>query len=253
MGTLDAIRNAGETDLERRLENLDRRHRALLRTEIERAGRVQDVPQAVWDQIQRDIEEETTAAIMLLILAADEWTTDEIAGLDVTTTTRTRRQDATYSLAAARHTMGTAAATTETLRDRLARKIEDAKATGPGDVGTLTGEGIEAALDDVMTDARRKGIATDMTTSSLSLGQRGAKVRTAGDDGATEDGDGQKVTIGLRWNTEQDNRVCPRCSPLEGTTEEVWGLIFPDGPGPDAHPNCRCSLSPVAVVTAEES
>lgn len=251
--TLDAIRNAGEANLERRLEKLDRRHRALLRAEIERAGRVQDVPQAVWDQIRRDIEEETAAAILLLILAADEWTTDEISGLDIATSSRTRRVDATYSVAAARQTMTTAAATTDTLRDRLARKVEDSIVTGPGAVGELTPGGIDTALDDVLTAERRKGIATDMTTSSLSTGQRGGKQRTAGDDGAAETGDGQKVKVELRWNTEQDNRVCPRCSPLEGTYEDVWGLVFPDGPGPEAHPNCRCSLSPVAIVTGQES
>lgn len=238
LSTLDAIRNAGEADLERRLEKLDRRHRALLRVEIERAGRVQDVPQAVWDQIQRDIEEETTAAILLLILAADEWTTDAIGDLDIETSSRTLRQDSVYSLAAARQTMTTAAETIETLRDRLARKIEDAKATGPGAVGELTTEGIDGAIDEVLTTERRKGIATDMTTGSLSLGQRGGKARTAGDDGAAETTDGQRVRVELRWVTERDNRVCPRCSPLDGTYEDVWGLVFPNGPGPEAHPNC---------------
>lgn len=42
------------------------------------------------------------------------------------------------------------------------------------------------------------------------------------------------------WHTEQDNRVCPRCAPLNGRPEGNWGE-FPLGP--PAHVNCRCFLT----------
>lgn len=42
------------------------------------------------------------------------------------------------------------------------------------------------------------------------------------------------------WRTQKDERVCPICSPLDGTNQRVWGERFPAGP--PSHPNCRCFL-----------
>lgn len=47
-----------------------------------------------------------------------------------------------------------------------------------------------------------------------------------------------QVQVEERWFTQQDERVCPICGPLHGTTRETWGTRFPDGP--PAHPRCRC-------------
>lgn len=237
MPTLDALRAASETNLERALAKLDRQHRAILRAAIEKYGRVQDIPQAVWDEMQRDTERATIGAIILLMHAADEWTTDQIVRQGVAVG---RAGAVDYTLDAARRSQEMAAGTISTIRNRLARKVEDAALTGPGNTGELTGDGIEQALDDVLTPARRKTIATDQTTGGFSTGQQGAAGRAEdaiGNDGAAA-GLGQKVTIALLWRTENDNLVCPRCSPLEGKPEEVWSLVFPEGPGPDAHPNC---------------
>ena len=244
MPTLDDLRARGEADLEQILVKLDNRHRARVHAAIERYGRVQDIPEGFWRELQFEIENEQVAAIMLLILAADEWTTDSMQrqGLD-----RIGRPDQRgAALDAARQVQTTAAQTIDTLRSRLSRKIEDAKASGPGDVGELTEDGIDEALDEVFTDERRKTIATDETTIALTKGQRAAGER--GDGASTEAG--QRVTVELIWQTEHDNRVCPRCAPLDGTTEEVWGKVFPDGPGPAAHPNCRCGLLPRVIVQA---
>lgn len=43
------------------------------------------------------------------------------------------------------------------------------------------------------------------------------------------------------WITALDDRVCAICGPLHGTTEEVWGKQFPEGPA--AHPFCRCRIA----------
>lgn len=48
-----------------------------------------------------------------------------------------------------------------------------------------------------------------------------------------------------RWNTNNDELVCPVCGPLNGA---VAGLDedFPDDiSGPPAHPRCRCWITPV--------
>lgn len=243
MPTLDDLRARGEAELEEILAKLDRKHRARVQAAIETYGRVQDIPESFWRELQFEIENEQVAAIMLLILAADEWTTDAMERQGISVGRGDGRQAA---LNAARQVQRTAAQTIDTLRNRLGRKIEDAKASGPGDVGELTEQGIDEALDDVFTAERRKTIATDETTIALTKGQREAGAR--GDGASTEAG--QSVTVELIWQTEHDNRVCPRCAPLEGTTEEVWGKVFPEGPGPEAHPNCRCGLLPRVIVQA---
>jgi hypothetical protein len=207
---------------------------------------VQDIPEIVWKEIQFDIENETAAAILLLIIAADDWTTTEIQGQGVRSRKLTSQQLGSYAMDAAERASDMAASTTNTLRDRLTRKVEDMRISGPGKVGNLTPTGIDKALDEVLTDQRRETLAVDQTTQGLSRGQMGARDRAGGDGASTTAG--QSVEIELYWVTERDDKVCPRCSPLHDKPESVWGRVFPSGPGSSAHPNCRCSLRPVVVV-----
>jgi hypothetical protein len=246
MLALDDIRAAGEADLEEKLERLDARHRETLRAALLQYGRVQDIPETVWERIEREMADETAAMLLLLMMSGDIWTTDEIRRGGVGISSLPSQVD--YMPIASARTAAMAAQTTDTLRNRLARRIEDAAISGPGKVGEVTPEGIDQALDDVLTKQRRETISIDQTTGSLSDGQRGAAERIGGDGARTDAG--QAVTIELIWRTERDDRVCPRCSPLEGSNEETWGRVFPNGPGPEAHPNCRCWLSPQVIVDA---
>lgn len=264
--TIDDIRDAGEKQLQAVLAKLDKRHRATLLAAVKRYGSVRAIPASVWDEIKRDTEENVVAALLLLMLAADEWTSEEFGGQGLDVRKASDRDVSIYSIKAARRAQRMADLTVETTRDRWARKFEDEALTGDGPVGSTTPEGNERSLDDVLDDARRKATAANETTGSISTGQIDAGRRAeeaaakeagrpgttptgtpAGDDGAQERPT-QRVKVELIWKTERDNRVCPRCSPLEGTNEDVWGLVFPEGPGEEAHPNCRCWLSPQVVV-----
>ena len=57
------------------------------------------------------------------------------------------------------------------------------------------------------------------------------------------------MVTGQRWNTAEDELVCPYCAPLDG--KEVGldsGFLSIGGVAvlnPPLHPNCRCTLSPV--------
>ena len=42
------------------------------------------------------------------------------------------------------------------------------------------------------------------------------------------------------WQTLEDERVCPICSPFNGRKADQWADQFPNGP--PGHPNCRCFL-----------
>lgn len=46
------------------------------------------------------------------------------------------------------------------------------------------------------------------------------------------------------WVTE--NKPCPICASLNGKSEEVWMVLFPNGP-PSPHPNCLLGDTPVVV------
>lgn len=240
MPTLDDLRVRGEAELGEILAKLDTRHKARVQAAIEQYSRVQDIPEGFWAELQREIEDEQAAAILLLMLAADEWTAGEIG-------VESQPDTAAYAVLAARQVQATAAQTVGTLRDRLARKIEDQRTAGPGPLGEITPGGVQQVVNDVFSDERRGTIAVDETTQAFSAGQLGARDRITGGDGAAEI-DGKFVTIDLIWGTEMDDRVCPRCRPLDGTTEDVWGKVFPNGPGPESHPNCRCFLRPRAAV-----
>jgi hypothetical protein len=265
MPTLDDLREKQEAVLEAYLASLSRRHREMLRDALRTHGSVANIPQSVWDTIEADMRDEQIALLLFLaIFAADQWTTEELERQGVSTTYPAMR-DASYDREARRRAREMAARTTRSIRDRLERKVQDAQISGPGEIGELTDRGIDEALDDVFKAKKKpaptpddpyaqretfehaEGIATDETTGGFSQGQRGAKQRIEGSDGASTTA-GQKVTLELYWVTERDDRVCPRCAPLHDKPESVWGRVFPNGPGPEAHPNCRCSLRPVVVV-----
>lgn len=245
MPTLDDLRTKAEAKLEKVLAKLDKRHRAQLKVAIQQYG--WDVPDSVWQSIQKDQEsEEVAAVILLLFTTGDEWTTAEIEAQGVKARGYSRREFTSYAFDAQRRTQQLAAARTVGLERRVVDKVSDAMLRGQ--VGKLSDAEIDSALDEVFAEHKRKTVATDETTAGFSRGQRGAAERAG--DGATT-ADGKKMTVALIWKTEADNLVCARCSPLEGQPEEVWGRVFPQGPGPECHPNCRCSLEVRTVPYVE--
>lgn len=262
MPTLDEIRDDAERSLAAVLAKLDAQHRDMLLDAIEKYGRVQDIPEDVWREIIKRTEDELVVMLLPVMILADSWTTKEIQRQQPRLPTQRPPSLAGYAMDAARRASEVAAQTTDTTRTRLGRAIEDSRLAAGGDagpLGELTRDGIRQAIDDVLNDDRRRTIAANETTGAMTTGQRGAADRVAGSDGATTAGgdgattaDGKNVRLRMLWQTESDNRVCPRCRPLHDSPEEVWGKVFPNGPGQDAHPNCRCWLKPVVELPQEE-
>jgi len=58
-----------------------------------------------------------------------------------------------------------------------------------------------------------------------------------------------------RWETAQDERVCPTCGPLDGVEADMFEPFSVNGKqiwAPGIHPNCRCSVSimyPAQVIS----
>ncbi len=251
MPTLDDLREKAETNLQKVLAKLDKRHQALLRDAIKEYG--WNVPDIVWQKIRADQEnDELAAAILLVLTSSDEWTTAEINQQGVASRGYSRREYMNYAFDAQRRTRVLADGTVDTLRNRVARKMQDEALSSRGKLGELTDEGIDETLAGIFTDQRRKTISIDQTTGGFTSGQRAAAERAETGGDGSEAGFGGQFTIALLWRTERDNLVCPRCAPLEGQPEELWSLVFPEGPGEEAHPNCRCWLEPTVVPVKDD-
>lgn len=83
-------------------------------------------------------------------------------------------------------------------------------------------------------DARRaRTIAVTEVTRAYAQGNQAAWARS-------------KVIDAKRWNTANDELVCPICGPLNGRIVPLSGTF--DGiDNPPAHPNCRCWITPVVM------
>lgn len=241
MTDLDEIRRNGEEEIAAILATLDERHQRLLRDALRRYGSVENIPLSVWGKIQEETESELATVALYLMLLGGGYTNWELQSQGGRTAQPNLGR---MGLLAARQATNAAVNSGAILMKRITYALEQARLDqNLGNVGDLTQEGIDKALQDALDEARRKQMAIDQTTEAITTGQREA----AGGAGTTNDA-GQRVTVEMRWQTEGDNRVCPRCSPLHETPEEVWSKVFYDGPGVSAHPNCRCFLRAVVVV-----
>jgi HK97 family phage portal protein len=94
--------------------------------------------------------------------------------------------------------------------------------------GQLAPTDAELLLAPLFGDVRAGMIATTEVTRALSQATEiyTKQLREAG----------HKIVV--RWLTEEDERVCDICGPLDHKLEDVWREVSPDGP--PAHVNCRC-------------
>lgn len=248
MPTLDQIRRAPERELRDALRQLDSDHRQLILEALDEYGHPRDIPEAIWERIRTEQEERLAAILLLLMVSGDDWTAQQLESQGVGI--RSARPDATYALQAARQAQIAAAQATDTLRNRIHRSVTDALASPRGGVGEISKTATRQAVNDVFTAARREQIEVTQSTRAVTTGQRGAEARLGGDGAALDTG--QAVEIEMRWRTRpylaKSGRSCEQCAALEGATEDVWGLVYPDGPGDEAHPHCNCYLEPVVVV-----
>ena len=56
-----------------------------------------------------------------------------------------------------------------------------------------------------------------------------------------------EVVEGKRWNTANDELVCPICGPLDGQEVKIGATFKGDIDNPPAHPRCRCWITPVVI------
>lgn len=169
--------------------------------------RGEEVPDAVYAEIEEDAQQRIAAILLILFLASAE-THGADPGIiepEALEFANTRGAEVAGQLVAntrARLSAPELAAAT------VSQRVEQAvMALGPERAATIA--------------------VTETTVATSAGGERGVA-----------------QTVGLRefdlWFTREDDRVCPRCGPLHAAKRSTWQLQYPAGP--PAHPNCRCYI-----------
>jgi SPP1 gp7 family putative phage head morphogenesis protein len=147
----------------------------------------------------------------------------------------------------------------KTLRDLYSRTYENLESISSDTAGVIREELTKgfAQGESPTKMARRinKRVKTIQRTRAETLA-RTETIRAASMGTLDEyDKAGVDVVSHAEWFTAQDDDVCPICRALDGrnftttemreTTFEMEGVSFPVNLIPPAHPNCRCSVTPV--------
>ena len=133
-------------------------------------------------------------------------------------------------------------------RERLVTLRRDLVIPKPGTTLPPAGDGGAALLDDLLGNAFGESRATTMavteTTATISGGEAGFRKAYLDYSG--------HLLLAI-WTTEEDDRVCPVCSPLHEKPQTEWPveILMLGTLGPPAHPNCRCWLE-YKLVTKEQ-
>lgn len=221
----DALGN----ELARRLRGVNRMTRDDIIQAMGNPPNPDRVPQRIWDQLERETEEEAASILFLIFLASANFHAfgkeagpnsrqGQIAGSQVDNLEGLGR---TFSAARAASVAQSVRRSAQARFATLRRRYQD-RPQAPRRMQ------ITVDAEVVVGEAAARSVAQTETTVAQSAGGE------AGIDLA-----GGKSLEDL-WITEADNRVCPVCSPLHRTKRATWKDTRPDGP--PAHPRCRCFI-----------
>jgi hypothetical protein len=221
-----------ETAFAKRVARLNQRHKAELRRLLGYPPDPSRVPESFWREVEREQQEELVAMLYLIFLASSLY--HGFGSLSPSAVPRERAahlESASRSYGADRSAT-VAASYAQTSRNRfdtLGRKIEQAQERGE----PLSRADLETSLESIFGAERAEGLAVSETTGAQSMG---------GESGIA-------ATFGLSpadiWVTHPEltkTGPCRICKPLHGLPRSVWGITFPDGPGPSVHPGCACTI-----------
>lgn len=198
-----------EAEYFRNLNQLSSRHRRELKALLGDSPDLGRVPQAFWQKVEKEREDEIAAILILLFLLAGDRMRQ---GTNATTS---EQQAETF---ARTHARRVSSSYTRHSIERLTTKLSEPEPPPTGQI-----------VDDVFSDERDENIVVTTTTEARQAGAEDA----VQEFNATSPDD--------TWVTEKDARVCPICRPLDGTKRDNWTRKFPSGP--PAHPRCRCEIS----------
>lgn len=113
----------------------------------------------------------------------------------------------------------------------------DSRLSGVLAQGIIEGRGVVSIAKDIRDNISGIGI----TRSRMLARTEVIRAHSEATLNSYEEAQIEGVDVESEFSTSQDNKVCPKCSELEGRTytlEEARGVI-------PVHPNCRCAWLPV--------
>jgi hypothetical protein len=238
MPTIEAYRAKTEAELTALLKRIGTRHQRTVLEAVNRYGSVAAVPDTVWEQLKRDIDEESAALAILLLMGvyqSEATTIDQQARrlaperepLPVDEITL-RRQADTPAKALGRQIANDFI---DGARERLAAAVDGEAARLNRLPARQAAAEVRQAVRDALGETRAEGIAITRTTQGISAAQGSA---------VSDVGRHYGLAIDQAWRTERDANVCPICDALDTRPSIEWVDKFPNGP--PAHPRCRCEL-----------
>lgn len=227
-----AKRGRAEDDLARALRKLNNEHSRRLVGLLGNPPDISRITEAHWLEIEREIDDVLRAELAaIFLLMADDALSGDSSFVRLQAETRIAREAEAWSRS---HGRAVAREMTTHTRQRLADAVVEARAplvTAPGGEPVAPEFNTDAIVDGVLSDARTLTAAITETTRATTH----ARLTAA----ALRDSILGIVTVAY-WVTEEDDRVCAICWPLNDEPEVIWSMVVPGGP--PAHPNCRCDL-----------
>ena len=203
-----------EADFAGTLARLSSRHRRELMDLLGQPPDINRVPASFWAKVEKETRDELLAALLLILLSSSTlhgWSGNQT--------------DAWATQWSADHAGSVAADYAANSRDMLT-----VAGQAWGEMKPTRGDVLDTATS-IFGPDRAARMATTETTVAQTQGGEMAITMTVGLSDEDE------------WKTNPHLSVegpCRICAPLNGTTRDVWGLQFPDGP--PAHCACVCEI-----------
>ncbi len=253
-------RAAAEKEFKRRLRLLGKKYRPRLTKAMGSPPDPRNIPESLWKEIEED-HKHSSYWLMLSVFFAwynllyDDWGSpplpstvgrnplpdqDELPQrLEIALPPADRKEQVAGRKWAEQRSQELSVGLIKTSRKRLQKATEQLKiiARGPSKQGQPTATPAEQkqiaedALDDIFGDSRLDRIAVTETTGMITAGETAIFLRVKQELGW------EIIRI---WHTEEDDRVCPICQPLDRKDEDFFA---PRVGSPPAHIKCRCWLT----------
>jgi hypothetical protein len=209
-----ADRDKIEADFARKLSRVQSRHRHELETLLGTPPDPANVPQEFWDKVEKETKQEILSILLLIFIGSHV----QHSGIDSEDSRFLAQVWASGRAGdvAKRYTLNSV--------EWLSSKAEKWQA----EIKQGKSPDVTSGLLQIFGPERAERVAITETTAAATAGSETAVIQNSG----LSDDD--------LWITEDDEKVCPICSPLHLKPRSVWSLKFPQGP--PAHVRCRCYI-----------